>query len=167
MSLNKGSVKPNGVSSDLDPTQMSDEQATKLGLKQYLVDEAYGGRGAITLAAVAVIATITNVRSVLIPYQTQDGSWRMKMNLVVNTTETGGNNNYYVFSMSGIIFKNVTSYKQSLSGGVMSAKGYQGHTGVGTDEIIVNIASGAIDLNGSEWKISGDVELESKPTWAY
>ena len=62
------------------PIGMSNAEATLRGLKQYLHGTAYNGGNAPTVGGVAGVT-----RGVFVPYQTQDGTWRLKFNLVVNS----------------------------------------------------------------------------------
>jgi uncharacterized delta-60 repeat protein len=58
-----------------EPTEMTVDEATRLGYKKYLSGTAYNG-GVVPTITGSVDGTITG--AVLIPYQLQDGSWRLK-----------------------------------------------------------------------------------------
>jgi uncharacterized delta-60 repeat protein len=58
-----------------DPTLLSDIETTRLGYKKYLSGTAYNG-GVVPTITGSVDGTITG--AVLIPYQLQDGSWRLR-----------------------------------------------------------------------------------------
>jgi hypothetical protein len=106
---------------------------------------------------------LTNQRSVGVPYKTEDGTWRMKFNLfVTSSSATTG----FTLTISGVTFKNVTNYYQACT-----AKAYEigvgdkfqmtARTAPGGSDIVVLSGSG----NVNSITVSGDVELESKPTF--
>lgn len=58
-----------------DPSDLSDENATRLGYKAYLSNTPYAS-GIVPTVTSSVEGSITN--ATLIPYKTQDGAWRIK-----------------------------------------------------------------------------------------
>ena len=129
------------------PTQLSDSEATKLGMKQYDIT--------VTSSSGNWVSTLAKG----IPYQMQDGSWRLKFNISGNESPK---TNSILLSVSGVTFdatyQAVAGYfgdepveisrTQQNSGNIL-IRGYNGTTGLG------NFLS-----------ISGDVSLNRKPTWA-
>jgi len=102
------------------------------------------------------VTNVTIVRGTAIPYQTYDGAWRIRLN--INTTHTA--DTFSVLTISGVTFK--TGVKQALTcaGNVNNIASKA--TCVG--------GNGSFNINhetaSSETVVSGDVELDSKPTWA-
>jgi hypothetical protein len=101
----------------------------------------------------------TTTRAVGVVYKMGSGQYRMRFNIVgtvsPSVTSIG-------LSAIGVTFKNISSYSQAIS---VSPSGGSGSTMSG--ECIPN--SNNISLAGASsggWRLSGDVELESKPTFA-
>lgn len=143
------------------PSQMTDELATSLGHKEYFHGTAYNSGISPT------VSNLTVDRAVFIPYQVQSGDWRLKFTI----TGTGsGSNDAIGVNVNGVLFKNVTNYFQAIS---VLDQGTQGTTGrshsgrvnANTD-VVAALFETVISL-ASRFSFSGDVELESKPTWAY
>jgi hypothetical protein len=122
---------------------------------QYIGGQTYNG--------VALNVTATNgtlVRGVFIPYKTSDGSWRLRFNL--NMTFSPAVSAPTV-TIAGVTFKNVSGYAPPVVCNTPGAN-VQGQAGVSPNS--GSIGSGTASTVSS-WGLSGDVELESKPTWAY
>lgn len=138
-------------------TNLDDGAATRLGLKQYLSSGSYNGGLAPTISGTTV------TRGVFVPYQTNDGTWRLKMNVVLavsSGTRTSG-----AFTVAGVTFKNVSGFSQPVFG-------FPNPSTVATYQAYATANSGVVEMDhasatttGYLW--SGDVELDSKPTWAY
>lgn len=142
------------------PADMTDAEATRLGLKQYLHGTTYNGGNAPTVAGTG--ATI--LRGAFLPYQTQDGTWRLKFNFGFTLSSATRTN--YVATINGVAAKNITSYHQSVSvnsSGGTALNAYQGWILQNTGTLNVYHAS----FTTEGYTVSGDIELESKPTWAY
>lgn len=99
----------------------------------------------------------SHIYSYFIPYQLSDGSWRLTFNLAGSITSAAA----AIVSVTGLVFKNsdrqgITNFTDT-GGVVTSNSGVHENTG--------NIA---IETSASVGVIyaSGDVALESKPTWA-
>jgi hypothetical protein len=130
------------------PTTYSDAEATRMGLKIYRAGVAYNGGNVIT-------GNQAMSYSSFIPYQMQDGTWRMKLNVV---TATGSS------LFLGLVIASITpiSSPQALS---------VGNYGTGFGGTADNI--GGLRLNGyattatTNWILFADIELASKPAWAY
>jgi len=143
------------------PTLMSDELATSLGFKEYFHGTNYNGGVAPT------VSNMTVDRAVFIPYQTQAGEWRLRFNIVGVGT---GNNDAYALTINGVLFKNITNYYQAIAILDMNTQGITGrsHTGrANPNTANLAILFETIVPLSIRFGLSGDVDLESKPTWAY
>lgn len=143
------------------PSAYSDAEATRMGLKQYLHGTAYNGGFSPNLSLFSGSGTLSIIRGLFIPYQMQDGTWRLRFN-VNNTTSLS--NTTITIAINGVTFKNISSYQQAISvmGGTTSPFTANGSVGANTNYMTCFSTSGQ-----TEFRWSGDVELESKPTWAY
>ena len=134
---------PNGVS--LDPANMSDADATRLGLRLYTEAD-------VTLAVSPAGWSTDYIH--LRPYQMHDGSWRLTFNIRGTFTPTTS----YSLEITGLSFsKNqaVTTYGNS------SSASYRGIAGATPNQILIQT-----DVSLSSNAISGDIIIDSKPTWA-
>jgi len=151
-----------GVVVSQSPVGMSDQLATQLGLKQYLHGTTYNGGIAPTLTLTGGGGTLNSVaRTVFIPYQMHDGSWRMRFNLV-NASLSSAVRTTLQLTLSGVTFGgggiNIIAPALNVVGLASVA-----YTITGGGAIECTFPSNTI--NG--FYASGDVELNSKPTWAY
>ena len=142
---------------------LSDEQATILGLKQYLHGTTYNGGIAPTVTS--ALSGFTVSRCSFIPYQAQDGTWRLKFNIAgTYTLSTVAST---TITVNGITFKNVTNYTQAVavfinsSGALNSTASY-----TNANASTIQITSSATATSNTIG-VSSDVELTAKPTWAY
>ncbi len=103
---------------------------------------------------------ITN-KAVGVPYMTSDGKWRLRFNIVGATT-SGSRTNYTV-NLTGVVFKNVSGLYQavSLNIGAMPANAFA-YVYPNSGDVRADHAT----MSTTSYYFSGDVELESKPTWA-
>ena len=142
-------------------TELDNVTATRLGLKQYLHGTTYNGGNAPTLTCAQAGFSVN--RAVFVPYQCQDGSWRVKFN--VSTSFTPATITGAGITVNGLIGKNISGFYQSISCVPFSGSAavYQAYIAPNTSTLTGSFAS------SSQGGIlfSGDVELESKPTWAY
>jgi len=147
-----------GVVVSQSPVGMSDQLATQLGLKQYLHGTTYNGGSAPALSGPA---GLTDVFSRFIPYQMQDGEWRLKFNIACVITAA----TQVDITVGGVTFANVpgaTAYQAISASSDTSA---QLNYGLATE----NTGLITIQYNLVQARVyaSGDVALASKPTWAY
>lgn len=151
-----------------DPTQMSDELASKLGHKRYFSDIASGGndiqyangnRARLTDGT----GTISSVpRGYLIPKQMKDGAWVVsgRYAIILSAGVTT-----FRFHIAGITFKNVANFNQAVtvsgSGGTRNAQ--RSFCQVNDDSIQITFTSAEdvyfIDIH--------EAELEAKPNFVY
>lgn len=147
-----------------DPTQLSDEIATKLGLKIYEPGGSYFGGGAPTVTSNSGLTGFGVIRAVFIPYQMQDGSWRLRSNGVFSFSSVSISDE--TFSILGVVFKNIANYSQRavFSYGSSTFVPEAGFVSPGTDDLRL-VANAAVTVTSLGY--SFDVELEAKPDWAY
>ena len=144
-------------------SSLDNPTATQLGLKQYLHGTTYNGGNAPTVTC-AQSGWLTQ-RAVFVPYQTQDGTWRLRFNMVGAFTSASVTNVF--LSINGITFLNVGNYYQPCAGflaGTTTNLGMSANCQPNTSNIVIS-ATGAGTYAGAY--ASGDVELASKPSWAY
>ena len=147
---------PSTVSTATMPTSMTDAEATRLGLKVYV----HGGSYVSALAPTISVANLSAVNhAAFIPYQMQDGSWRLKFNisisLSVGTTSLAA-------TVAGVVFRTVTAGLQVCTGVGYSGTSISTASAVAPATLNNNTAS-----SSTGWGWAGDIELASKPTWAY
>lgn len=140
---------------------LDDATATQLGLKQYYHGTTYNGGNAPTTTSGQ--AGFSVVRALFIPSQMQDGSWRVKFNIVANFTSASISG--ITLSVANLVFKNTTNFFQPISG--FFANGtvrYAAYINPNTGDISLTAISAETT---NRVYFSGDVELNAKPTWAY
>lgn len=142
------------------PTSIENVKATQMGLKSYAHGTTYNGGIAPTVTLTGGGGVLSSVDGTsFIPYQMQDGSWRLKGNIAValdSQTRTTAQ-----LTIDGISFSGTQAIAASLN-----------TTGAYTSRMRANNASGAIDVlhasaTTTTYYFSFDVLLVSKPTWAY
>jgi hypothetical protein len=132
------------------PSAYSDAEATRMGLKIYRAGVAYNGGNTITATGTTGITY-----SSFIPYQMQDGTWRLKINITSNTSAA---------TTTSVVFSSISAISASQALSV-------GNYGTGFGGTLDN--TGGLRLNGyaptsvTSWYMSADIELASKPAWAY
>jgi hypothetical protein len=136
----------------------TDVIATRMGQKIYVAGTAYANG---TPGASFNVAVGTS-RVILIPYQMQDGSWRLRLN---GTTVLGGGQSGFTLTLSGVVFSSLM-----LAAGAYQAVSVADNGGGGIYGLVDNNSNTLrvfATTSASNWAFSGDVELASKPTWAY
>lgn len=103
----------------------------------------------------------TTTRAVGVVYKMASGQYRMRFNIAGTVTGTVSS---FTGTISGVVFKNIASYYQRIStetnnGGIST---YTSNVIPNTATFSINHASNAV----GGYSIFGDVEIESKPTWA-
>lgn len=142
-------------------TGFSQSTNTKPGLsltpKQYVAGTAYtNGTPDVTGSE-----TYTKVRCLLVPYQTYDGTWRLRFNFA--GTVSSGSRTAFTLTVSGVTFKNTANFYQTVSAiSSSSTATSQGYANPNAGTITINHASAST----TGYYAAGDVELGSKPTWA-
>ena len=138
------------------PTGMSDATATMLGLKTYLHGGSYVSGLAPTCTG--AISAMTTTRGAFIPYQMQDGVWRLKFNIKATAAAVAFNNFTITGILSASVDQVVTMYQDD------SGTTYTTQAALGASS---NTVSWRVSAATSSIILSGDLELASKPTWAY
>ncbi len=132
-----------------------DYRASKLGLVQYSAGNTYNGVALDVTSA----DTFTVTRAVFVPYYcAASATWRMKFN------GRGANNvarDTLTITIAGVTFDSVADQAISAFGN-SSTSGNMGFADNNTDDLKVYNGSASTTI----WVFSGDVELESRPTWA-
>jgi hypothetical protein len=115
-------------------------------------------KGQYSLTVTSSVA-YTSYKAVGIYYQDQDGNHRLKFNIV--GTVASGARTGTTLTVTGVTFKNATSYFQAVTG-VTDAAATYANVNPNASTIAILHASATTTVYG----VSGDVELDSKPTWA-
>lgn len=139
---------------------LSDATATRLGLKQYLHGTTYNGGNAPTVTCSTPGFVV--FRATFLPYQIQDGSWRLRFNIYGNGTNA--NISSTTITTAGVVYKTGTQVVSSVLLGATYNPSYSYTSGTTSS---IQIGTAAVSNNIGEIGVSGDVELNSKPTWAY
>lgn len=127
---------------------------------QYVAGTAYAGGLSPTVSGTGW----TTVRATFIPYQAQDASWRLRFNIY--GTVPSASRTLYAVAVNGVTFKAGTT--QSCSGSTLGSG-----SGVNPCNAYVDASSGTVNCISvnvdpfDRYGMSGDVELNAKPTWAY
>jgi hypothetical protein len=103
-------------------------------------------------------------RAVGIYYQDQDGNHRLKFNIAGTLSST---TTAFTGTIDGVTFKNVANFTQAIAcslgeAGVASRATLDNYVNPGASTFTVAPTTG----NFNRIRVSGDVELESRPTWA-
>ena len=119
-------------------------------LKQYVAEQTYNS---VALAVTGVTVT----RGVFIPYQTLDGAYRMRFSI----WGIKGSSANFTITIAGVVFK--TGFKQAfVSWDYSSRYGcIDAHTNGGDGNMLIYMVGATVDS-----MVSGDLELDSLPTWA-
>lgn len=146
-----------------DVTAMDDATATRLGLKSYHHGTTYNGGNSptITLAGGGGVLVAVEICE-LLPYQLQDGSWRLKGNVVVELDLQS--RTLVRLSIAGVVFKTNPNGGQSCSGDANTTAGLN-RINVGSGSGLVSVEFDSV-LNAGG-RFSFDAALDSKPNWAY
>ena len=124
-------------------------------LKQYLGDTAGALDFVVTAAPLAVNAL--NL-AVAIPYQTSEGSWRLRFN--VQYDDTGSVKAQVTMTISGIV---TVASRQAISGECTSAAiGQTAQSDASSGDFVLDY----ISINSASYQFAGDIALAAKPTWA-
>jgi hypothetical protein len=121
-------------------------------------------KGQTALTVTSSAAGWSTIRAVGIYYQDQDGNHRLKFNLAGSFTSKTFTSDSV--TISGVTFKNVASFFQPVSAmttGSTPGSVQQAYANPNSSNINLLTSSGT-SISGMQF--SGDVELESKPSWA-
>ncbi len=124
---------------------------------EYSSGTSYNGGNAPTVTVTAGATLSALIGSYFIPYQTLLGAWRLRGNFKANMTASVTS---VTFSINGVVWKNISTFTQAVS--CVSNNGSRGFVNPGVATITCDQTA-----SNDEWRVSLDVELDSKPTWAY
>jgi hypothetical protein len=131
---------------------MSSALATQLGLRQY---ESVADSITVTPSAGSIS------RAVFVPYLTYDGTWRCKFNMTVTSFTSNA-----TVTVTGLTAKNA-GLRQLVSVATNASPDVRSYNGViGANTGVISTYKGGTTTTSATVVISGDIELESKPTWA-
>lgn len=100
----------------------------------------------------------TTIRAVGVAYTDGGGNWWLRFSIFGDLSSSSTN---FQATIDGVTFKNATNYNQAVAVVPKSTADWSyGHTNFNSDKI--NCRSGTAQ---SGYSMTGDVELESKPTW--
>jgi hypothetical protein len=141
-------------------TAMDNAEATKRGLKLYIAGTNYNNGISPTLSGTNSWST---VRGVFRPFQTQDGTWFLWMQ--VQGTVSSASRSSSTVDINGITTKNVASYNQALActSGGSATDSPSAEISENDNTVVMRHATDTT----SRYSFEGTIELESKPTWAY
>lgn len=135
--------------------------ATKAGLKVYSHGTTYNGGLSPTITLNSGGGTLSSVtRSLFIPYQMQDGTWRLRFEITVIPSSLS--RTQAQFTVAGITFKSTTGFYQMFATTDTNVQ-MMGYAIYNTGILVNQHAAATTAI----YNMAGDVELESKPTWAY
>jgi len=97
------------------------------------------------------------IRAVFIPYQLDDGSYRLTFNFAAITDRARP---MQIFAIFGIKAKNLFKYDQAVSA-MTDGHLAVAHVSAGSNSVVVEDRTRAC----TQWTVSGDIELEEKPVW--
>jgi len=145
-----------------NPTALSDAAATSLGMKVYVGDgTTYNGGNAATITFSSSAGSISYDYSSLIPYQMQDGTWRLKGN--IGGTGSATNRTYGSATVAGITS---IAESQAISASVSDVAGTMQVAYITASSNTFTLYHAAAG-SGDQYQWSFDIALASKPTWAY
>lgn len=138
--------------------------ATQRGQKTYFHGTTYNGGAAPTVTSDGALSGFSVVRAAFQPRQMQDGSWWCKGNVVATFTSTTFSSE--AFSVNGLTSKNTTNYIQNFSGHTNNYNGSaRCQIGASSGSFSVTLLTSTGSTTAVRFNF--DIELDSKPTWAY
>jgi len=144
-------------------TELDNVTATRLGLKQYLHGTTYNGGNAPTVAASTNVTAIGSIRAIFIPYQCQDGTWRLKISIRTSGSTTSSATTHEL-SINDVVAKNNGIFYQPIGGYGTNLITQFAEIVPNTGTLTLGTTTSGAPSNLNFW---GDVELERKPNWAY
>lgn len=99
----------------------------------------------------------TTVRAVAVPYQTVDGAWRIKFNLVGTVSALSSID----LTFSGILSKNIAGATQAVNARSTGSAPVLSHILANTNIFVIQQ-----DSTHSDFLVSGDIELNAMPSFA-
>lgn len=138
-------------------TELTLNEDTELVLKQnnIAVHTYYNTDYLLTVAGTN---SYVNIRSIGLPYETSTGQWRIKFNIV----GTKSSSDSCVLTITGITFKNIANYNQACSLSDNNGSSFIEYCYAVPNSATIQTSTSAASTTVY---VSGDVELESKPTF--
>lgn len=140
------------------PDGMSDELATKLGLKVYQAGTLYNNGISPTITG----TNWTTVLGLFIPKMMNDGTWRCAFNIYGQQTNGSATK---TISINGLTWKNHAAefavYTNQSSDNTSYSIVMVANPNTGNITTLWNSS------NNLSWSACGELDLNSKPTWAY
>lgn len=122
-----------------------------------------------TMTNVTALGTVTTNLQHFEAFQTYTGQWKLKfyLSLLCNSIVSS---NLFEFSISNVTFKNSSDFNQPLeinlsAAGPGQSQAIQAFTKPNTNEVRI-YTTGSVVPNLYYWNLSGEVLLESQPSWA-
>jgi stage V sporulation protein SpoVS len=143
---------------------MSDALATQLGFKEYVHGTTYNGGNAPTITLASGGGSLGTVHAAkFYPYQKQDGGWRLRFNVSCGLSSTSRSS--VGLDVAGILAKNTANFYQAISATILTGTVaiQRAYIEANTNDLVCSFGSATSDFV----IFSGDVELASKPTWAF
>jgi hypothetical protein len=129
----------------------------------YVSGTTYFGGGSPTFGGSGISSSVAGYFT---PYQALDGTWRVTFNGMVNRT-SGSSIVTQTVTVSQLVFKNVSGFRQAFACGATNLSSEAnwgfGYAEANTSNLVMLFSSN----NPLTYFFSGDVQLESKPGWAY
>lgn len=116
-------------------------------------DSSVGKQYLLTLSA----TNLSTYRAPAVPYQTLDGAWRMRFNIYASVSVATSN---VSITITGVTFKSGMQQACSAVGNNGGSVGWYAAANGGASTI-----TWASNATGTEIIISGDVELNAKPSF--
>ncbi len=102
----------------------------------------------------------TTTRAVGVVYKCASGQYRLRFN--IRGTVSSASRTTYQIILDGVTFKNITNFIQPIIAYPDALVSLQSYCNYGNGNITINHSSATT----TNYMFSGDVELESKPSWA-
>lgn len=136
---------------------------TKLGLMQYinLPSSAPTYSGGVSPTVTSTQAGFAVVRSIFIPYQVADSTWRCRFSIAANFTSAATTGQ--TITVTGLTDRLKSGFVQCCSAAYGTAALAPKVVAVNGSGIVVSNSSVTADAVF----VNGDIELNSKPSWAY
>jgi len=129
-----------------------------IALRQYVEGNTYN-----TVNILVTGSNWTTTRGVFVPYNTLetsltgDSAFRLRFDIRGTISVTAST---LTLTIVGVTFKNIAGFDQAVAVSNASTLGAEGRALTNTATIKMDRAA-----NATDWSVSGDVELDSKPTW--
>lgn len=147
------------------PTAQSNSEATKFGFKTYSHGTTYNNSSAPTVTLNSGGGTLSTVHQAdFYPYQVQNGVWRCRFNIDVELSSASRTQVF--LSVNGITAKSTgSSFGQAITGSTNPDAATKARCFWQENTSLLKLVHSTATT--TNYSFSGDVLLNSKPTWAY